>query len=221
MNQLLDSRTGLDRWLALLVRYWAFNMTLVPGRGNHWSGFGYSDDEKVALRAIAGKVPIIEYHVWLGLLVVLVLVILTGIVFIGVNYLMYTIGGEQNMTKMPAPVFFLQLALDVVVSLSIGFPAAMLPAAALVGRLFAVEEADLPDRASTAYYFHKLWFQITRAAAVMLCVLVPIWIFIFGGFKFWMIARLIVPLASPAVAALTAAYYLSARLKRNDRSGGS
>jgi hypothetical protein len=220
MTQLLDSRTGLDRWLALLVRYWAFNITLIRGRGSHWSGFGYSDDEKIQLRAIAGKVPIIEYHVWLGLVVVFVFFILTGIVIIGLNYQMYAIGEEQNMTNTPAPVFFLQLALDVVVSLSIGFPAAMLPAAALVGRLFGVEEADLPDPASTAYFFHKLWFQITRAAAITLCALVPTWIFIFGASKFWVIARLLAPLVSPAVAALAVGYYLSARLKRNERSGG-
>jgi hypothetical protein len=214
MNETRE-RGNLERWLALLVRYWAFNMTLVHNRGANWPGFGYSDDEKTALNSIATKVPPLEYFVWVALFVVFFLIIVGVIVTVGMNGLIYVIGGEQNMAKTPAPLFFAQLALDLVVSFSIGFPAAMLPAAALVGRWFKVADAALPDRATTAHYFHKLWFQITRVALVMLLVLIPLWLFVPADSKFFLISRLIVPLLSPAVSALTAAYYFTARLRRS------
>jgi hypothetical protein len=105
---------------------------------------------------------------------------------------------------------------DLSVSLSIGFPAAMLPAAALVGRWFGVAASDLPDRATTSHYLHRLWFQITRYAIFGVLALIPIWIFVPGDSKIWVIAQLVLPLLSPAVAALTTAYYFTARLRRND-----
>ncbi len=40
----------------------------------------------------------------------------------------------------------------------------MLPAAAVAGRFYQVADASLPDRLTTAHYFRKLWFQITRIA---------------------------------------------------------
>jgi hypothetical protein len=88
----------------------------------------------------------------------------------------------------------------------------MLPAAALVGRWFNVPDAALPERALTSHYFHKLWFQITRVAVIALLVLIPLWLFVPADSKFFAISRLVLPLLSPAVAALTSAYYLSARL---------
>jgi hypothetical protein len=91
----------------------------------------------------------------------------------------------------------------------------MLPAAALVGRWFGVADAELPDRSTTAFYFRKLWFQITRIAMVLSVALLGLWIFVPGDSKFWVISQLIMPLLSPAVAALSAAYYFSVRLRRS------
>jgi hypothetical protein len=206
-------RGNLERWLALLVRYWAFNMSLVHSRGANWPGFGYSDDEKRALNAIATKVPALEFYVWVALTAVFYITIVAVVVTVGMNGLIYVIGGERNMATTPAPLFFAQLALDLGVSFSVGFPLAMLPAAALVGRWFAV--AALPDRAATSHYFHKLWFQITRMALLCLLVLIPLWLFVPADSKFFLVSRLILPLLAPAVSALTAAYYFTARLRRN------
>lgn len=205
--------TDLERWPALLVRYWAFNMSLIDSRGG-WLGFRYGADEQATLESIAAKVPALEYYVWVALTAVFYIVIIAVVVTAGMNCLIYVIGGEQNMSKTPAPLFFAQLALDLGVGFSIGFPAAMLPAAALVGRWFAVSDAALPDRATTAHYFHKLWFQITRMALVCLLVLIPLWLFVPADSKFFLVSRLVLPLLSPAVAALTAAYYFTARLRR-------
>jgi hypothetical protein len=205
---------AVERWLALLVRYWAYNMSLIHSRGGNWPGFGYSSEEKAKLQSIADKVPGIEYAAWLTLVVIIYLAILIVIVIAGMSALTHAIGGDANMSQTPAAVFFLQLALDLAVSLSIGFPAAMLPAAALTGRLFTVPETDLPDRATTAHYFHKLWFQITRMAILCVLALIPLWIFVPSDSKLWVIGKLVLPLLSPAVAALTAAYYFTARLRR-------
>jgi hypothetical protein len=70
MTQDSHSRPALERWLALLVRYWAYNMSLIHRRGGSWPGFGYSDEERATLQSIAGKVPGLEYYVWLALVVV-------------------------------------------------------------------------------------------------------------------------------------------------------
>jgi hypothetical protein len=203
----------MERWSALLVRYWAFNMSLVDRRGG-WLGFRYTEEEKAALEAIAAKVPRFEYYVWIALTALFYLVIAAVVATVGMNCLIVVIGGEQNMSKTPAPLFFAQLALDLAVGFAVGFPAAMLPAAALAGRWFAVADAALPDRAATAHYFHKLWFQITRMALVCLLVLLPLWLFVPDDSKFFLVSRLVLPLLSPAVAALTAAYYFTARLRR-------
>jgi hypothetical protein len=204
----------VERWLALLVRYWAYNMSLIHSRGGNWPGFGYSSEEKAKLQSIADKVPGIEYAAWLALVVLIFLAILIVIVIAGMSVLTHAVGGDANMSQTPAAVFFLQLALDLAVSLSIGFPAAMLPAAALAGRWFSVPDTDLPDRATTAHYFYKPWFQITRMAILCVLALIPLWIFVPSDSKFWVIGKLVLPLLSPAVAALTAAYYFTARLRR-------
>jgi hypothetical protein len=209
------SRPLLDRWLALLVRYWAYNMSLVHARNNEWPGFGYTADEKTKLAAIAGPVPGTEYALWLAVGVVIFIAILGAVVVTGMNLLTVAIGGEQNMAQTPASLFFLQLGLDLVFGFSLGFPAAMLPAAALAGWWSKVTDADLPDRMDTAHFFHKLWFQITRMALLLVCALLPLWIFVPGDSKMFVIAKLVLPLLSPAVAALTAGYYFTARLRRS------
>jgi hypothetical protein len=42
-----------------------------------------------------------------------------------------------------------------------------------------------------------------------------LWIFVSADSKLWVITQIALPLLSPAVAALTAAYYFTARLKRS------
>ncbi len=158
----VSARTGLDRCLALVVRYWSFNMTLVHNRGTDWPGFGYSKQEKAELEDLAGAVRASEFYIWLFLFVVITLAIFAAIAAAGFNCLLNAIGGEQNMARTPESMFFLMLALVALASLSIGFPAAMLPASALAGRFYGVRDSDLPDRQTTAHYFRKLWFQITR-----------------------------------------------------------
>ena len=207
-------RPALERWLALLVRYWAYNMSLIHSQGGNWLGFGYTEEEKAQLQSLSAKVPWLEFAVWLALVVVIYLSLLIVIVLAGMNVLIHAVGGDANMAQTPAALFFLMLALGLVVSLSIGFPTAMLPAAALAGRWFKVPDPDLPDRAATAHYFHKLWFQIARVAILGAIALIPLWIFVPADSKIWVIGKLVVPLLSPAVAALTAAYYFSARLRR-------
>jgi hypothetical protein len=211
-------RTALERWLALVVRYWAFNMSLVHDRGSNWPGFGYSNQEKDTLRAIAARVSEKEYALWLGLVVVFILLIMAGVTTEGLNILLAASGGEKNMANTPMAAFYLELVLDLVVSFSIGFPLAMVPAAALVGRWFSVKDTDLPDRSTASTLFRKLWFQITRAALVCCAVIIPLWIFVPSDSKFWVVSKLIVPLLSPAVAALSAAYYFCRRLRRGERS---
>jgi len=209
----------LERWLALLVRYWAFNMTLVHNRGVQWPGFGYTDAETTEMKSISEGYPQIEFYAWLALVVVFTLIIFAGVAIAGMNLLTYAIGGDKNMANTPAPLFYLAFALQLLVSLSLGFPLAMLPAAALVGRFFAVKNDDLPNGATTAHYFHKLWFQIARIAAVVVAVCVPLWLFVPGDSKFYTVMRLVIPMLSPAVGVLTSAYFLIPRNQDRENKG--
>ena len=218
MNALPNSRPALERWLALVVRYWAANMTLIHSRGSNWPGFGYSDAEKEELRSIARKFPGSEYFAWVAVVAVVAIAIFVVIMIAGLSCLTYAIGGDQNMANAPAALFYLALALMMMVSLTVGLPAAMLPSAALVGRWFRVADADLPDRTTTARYFHKLWFQITRMSIVMLVVVLPLWLFVPYDSKFMVMGRMVAPLLSPVILVLTTAYYFSARLRRSDEN---
>ena len=203
----------------MLVRYWAFNMTLVHNRGVDWPGFGYTDAEKTELKSISEKYPSVEFYVWLGLAVVFALAIFAGVAIAGMSLLSYAIGGEKNMANTPEALFYLAFALQLLVSLSLGFPLAMLPAAALTGRFFTVQNDDLPSGPTTAHYFHKLWFQIARIAAVVVAVCVPLWIFVPGDSKFYVVLRLVIPMLSPAVAALTSAYFFIGRKPSEEIKG--
>jgi hypothetical protein len=215
MREPTATRPPIERALALLVRHWAFNMTLIHDRGGTWPGFGYSPAEQTELRAIANNVSLLEYGLWVGLVALIFIAIIVGVMLAGMSCLSHALGGAQNLIAAPASVLSLGLALVVVVSFSIGLPAAMLPASALAGRLFSVADADLPDGAASAHYFHKLWFQVTRMALVALLALIPLWLFVPSDSRFLLIARLVLPLLSPAVGALCSAYYLSARLRKH------
>ena len=218
MNAIPDSRPTLERWLALVVRYWAANMTLVHNQGQNWPGFGYSDDEKEELRSIAEKFSRREYFAWVAVTAVIAIAIFTVIVIAGFRLVTSATGGDQNLANTPEALFYLAFGLIMVVNFTIGFPAAMLPSAALVGRWFKVADSDLPDRAATARYCRKLWFQLSRISIIMIVVLLPLWIFVPNDSKFWVTARLVVPLLSPVVLVLTTASYFSARLQRSDRN---
>ncbi len=207
----VSARTGLDRCLALVVRYWSFNMTLVHNRGTDWPGFGYSKQEKAELQNLAGAVRASEFYVWLFIFAAIALAIFAATAAAGFQCLLNVIGGEQNMARTPESMFFLMLALVALVSLSVGFPAAMLPASALTGRFYGVRNSDLPDRQTTAHYFRKLWFQIARIAIIGAVALFVLWMFVPSDSRIFVMAKLVLPLLSPAVAALTTAYYFSRR----------
>lgn len=94
------SRPTLDRWLALVVRYWAANMDVIHSRGAYWPGFGYTDREKAQVHSIAQKFPFFEYCVWVALFVLLFLATVVAVMFVGENRLSYTAGG--GMCHVPA-----------------------------------------------------------------------------------------------------------------------
>ena len=219
MNPLESKPSTLQRWLSLVVRYWVYNMTLIHKRDNNWPGFGYSDDEKAEMSSLARRVPRPEYYWFVSINTVIAIALFAVVVVAGMYCLLAAIGGEQNMPSTPASLFFLSLALEAVVSLTIGLPLAMVVSAAIVGRWYGVADSDLPDRATTAHYFHKMWFQITRMATLMTCAVLPLWIFVPNDSKFMVVVKLIVPLLSPAVSVLTTAYYFSARLREPANNG--
>jgi hypothetical protein len=208
-----------QRWLSLLVRYWAANMTKIHNRGSNWPGFRYTDDEKAELGALASQVSQDEFYWFTGVTSVIAIALFAVVVTAGMYLLLWAIGGEQNMPQTPASLFFLSLALQVIVCLTTGLPAAMLMSAVLVGRWHGVPNSALPEPATTARYFHKLIFQITRMTLVMTALVLPLWIYVPADSKFMAVIRLVVPLLSPVVSVLTTVFYFSSRQQRTLSSG--
>lgn len=64
MDDPSSSRSTLERWIALLVRYWAYNMTLAFKSGGYYPGFGYSDGEKAEMAALSQKCSFGQFVVW-------------------------------------------------------------------------------------------------------------------------------------------------------------
>jgi hypothetical protein len=220
MSQSIASRSALERLLALMVRYWACNMTVVHDQGQNWPGFGYTEEEKGTLRAIARKAGSFEFYAWIGLVAVFFMAMIGGIVA-ATAYLSLALGGNLNPGAESDTIFYLQISCGMVVCVSIGFPLAMLAASWLLGRLFAVTDVDLPDRATTVHFFGKLVFQITRIAIIVSLAGLVLWLQVPVDSKFWTLSKLVVPLLSPAILVLTAAYYVTARLRRRALAASS
>jgi hypothetical protein len=135
----------LQRWLSLMVRYWAVNMTLIHNRGSNWPGFGYTDDEKKDMRKMAARTPKSEFYWFVAINTVFAITLFGGVVTAGMYCLLAAIGGEQNMPSTPASLFFLSLALEVVACLTLVLPLTMLISSAIVGRIAGVTRPYFPN----------------------------------------------------------------------------
>jgi hypothetical protein len=204
------SRSTLERWIALLVRYWAFNMTLAFRSGSYWPGFGYSKDEKAEMASFSQKCSFKQFLAWAVVVALVAMPVIAVTCMPGMYYVIFKTGAT-----LPASIFFLSMGMAVVVCFTFGLPVAMLLSSAIVGRLYKVADSDLPDRATTARFFHKLWFQLTRMAIVMMAILVPVWIFVPDNSKFWVTLKLVMPFLGPVGLAISGVYYLSMRLKKD------
>jgi hypothetical protein len=149
---------------------------------------------------------------WTVITAVLFIVIVGAAMAGQMALLTYAIGGHKE--RDTAALFFLSFGVAALGCFSIGMPAAMLFSAALVGRWWKVADADLPDRAATARITHKLWFQITRIAIVMLVAVVAGALFIPRDSRFFVIIQVVLPLLSVVVSVVSIVYYLSVRVLR-------
>jgi hypothetical protein len=210
MDATPNSRSTLERWIALLVRYWACNMTLAFRSGGYWPGFGYTAEEKAEMASLSEKCSFWQFLAWVGVVALIAMPVIVIASLPGI-FLMSSPAGAT----LPGSVFFLSEGAAIVVTFTIGIPVAMLLASALVGRWYGIANSDLPDRATTARFFHKLWFQLTRMAIVMMAILVPAWILIPDNSRIWVTLKLVIPCLGPAVLAISGAYYLSNRLKKS------
>jgi hypothetical protein len=210
MDALPGSRSTLERWIALLVRYWAYNMTLAFNQGSYYPGFGYSEDEKEEMASFSQECSFGQYLVWTGVVALVAIAVIVATCMPGMYYVIFKTSGT-----LPASIFYLSMGMTLVGCFTIGLPVAMLLSSALVGRLYGIADSDLPDRATTARFFHKMWFQLTRMAIMVVAILVPVWIFVPDNSKFWVTLKLVIPLLGPAAAVLSGAYYLSIRMRRS------
>ncbi len=211
MNVPPVSRSTLERWIALLVRYWAFNMTLASQFGSYWPGFGYSENEKAEMASISQKCPLGQFLVWLLIVAFVAMPVIAVTSMPGMYFVIY----KSDPATLPESIFFLSMGVAIVGCFTIGIPVSMLLSSALVGRLYKVANSDLPDRATTARFFHRLWFQLTRMAIVLMVILVPVWILVPDSSKFWVTQKLVMPFLGPVTLVIISAFYLSTRLKRS------
>jgi hypothetical protein len=202
--------------LGLLVRYWACNMTLVHDQGGVWPGFGYSLGEQAALRAIARRVPAIEFGVWITFVAVFALLCFGGLTVAAFWLLAHSSEGHSP-DSVSATAFMLYLGVAMVTCLALGFPAAMLAGSVLTGRLFDVAEVDLPDPLVRDHYVQKLSFQLLRAAflASVTTVVICLWL----PDRLWLLTRCVAPVLGPAVG-LALAWYYRVRIHDPGESAG-
>lgn len=200
------SRSTLERRIALLVRFWAVNMTFAFLSAPYWPGFGYSNDEKAKMARLSQKCSLTQFVFWV-LVVALIAVPLIGLPLIPIIWL--------PAGPATASIFLLLMAMAMVVCFTIAIPVAMLISSALMGKIYTVPDSELPDRATTARLFHKLWFQLTRIAIVMVALLIPAWIYIPDNSKTVVTLNMVMPFLAPAVSVSVAAYLLSVRLRRS------
>jgi hypothetical protein len=210
MDAAANSRSTLERWIALLVRYWACNMTLAFKSGGYWPGFGYTADEKAEMASLSRSCSFGQFLAWTFIVALIAMPVIVIASLPGV-FLISSPGGAA----LPGSVFFLSEGAAIIVTFTIGIPVAMLLGSALVGKLYRIANSGLPDRATTARYFHKMWFQLTRMAIVMMAILVPAWILIPDNSKLWVTLKLVAPCLGPVWLAISGAYYLSNHLKKS------
>ncbi len=189
-------------------------MTLVHERMGNWPGFGYTDAEKEEMKALDKTVPSLEFYTWVTLVVVLSITIFGIIVYLGTVALMAVIGGEEHMKDTPATLFFFVLYFEVVVCLCCVLPIVMVLSSGIVGRLRGVPLNLLPDRATTARLFRKVWFQIIRMTLVLGTIALLYWLFVPTGSKLDLLVRFIAPMLAPLVAILSSGWFLAGRLGR-------
>jgi len=185
-------------------------MTLAFNQGSYYPGFGYSEDEKEEMASFSQECSFGQYLVWTGVVALVAIAVIVATCMPGMYYVIFKTSGT-----LPASIFYLSMGMTLVGCFTIGLPVAMLLSSALVGRLYGIADSDLPDRATTARFFHKMWFQLTRMAIVVVAILVPVWIFVPDNSKFWVTLKLVIPLLGPAAAVLSGAYYLSIRMRRS------
>src|ERR1700679_390818 len=219
MSQSIASRSATERLLALMVRYWACNMTVVHDKGQSWPGFGYNEEEQGTLRAIARKVGSFEFFVWIALVALFFIVAIAGIM--ATSYYVALALGVDPKPSTPESVLYVAMCCELVVCMSVGFPLPMLMASWLVGRWCVTTDADLPDRTTAMHFFAKGVFQIPLLRVIVSLVGLAMWLFVPGDSKFWSLSKVVLPLLSPAIAVLTAAYYFSARLRGRARAASS
>jgi hypothetical protein len=206
MMQPPASRSTLERWIALLVRYWAVNMTIAFLSAGYWPGFGYSNDEKAEMARLSQKCSLTQFVYWV-FVVALIALPLIGVPMVPLIYL--------PAGPATAPIFLLIMGMAMVLCFTVAIPVAMLLSSALMGKIYTIPDSELPDRSTTARLFHKFWFQLTRIAIVMTAILIVAWIFIPENSKVMVTLNLVIPFLAPAVSVSLAAYLLSARLRRD------
>jgi hypothetical protein len=208
------SLSALEYFLALFIRHWSANMTLVHTRYGPWFGFRYTEAEQQEMKALDASVPTKEFYSWLGLVSVVAIANFAVVVIIGMTGLLAVIGGEEHMKDTPATLFFFTLYSEILFCLCCVLPVVMVLCSGIIGRFFGVALNLLPDRVTTGRLFRKVWFQIVRMTFVLAGLALLYWLFVPVGSKLDLLVRFIVPMLAPLVTTLTTGWLLAGRLGR-------
>jgi hypothetical protein len=212
------SPNSLAYFLGLFVRHWSANMTLVYTRCGWWPGFSYTNAEKQEMKAIDKMVSPAEYFVWFGLVVVFTLAGFAVVVTLGGMGIIAAIGGDEHMKDLSAPLFFFFLYCLMDFCLCCVLPVVMVLSSGIVGRWFGVSANLLPDTATTARFFRKIWFQFVRITIITSTIAVVIacvyWWFVPADSKLGLLLRSVIPMLVPLFGILSTGWLLAGRLRR-------
>ncbi|HMU39669.1 MAG TPA: hypothetical protein PKE31_11730 [Pseudomonadota bacterium] len=172
-----------------LVSYWAYNMTQLHNLGIRYPGFGYTDEEKQQLEALAKQVTVFGY-MGFGVLNAVYFLGLAGFVMgAGAFPLMFLL----DPTHQSGGVFLACMGFGIAVSIGLGLPTSMGLAAltlhAMGKRPGATTSSEPPapinpsnpsnpiTEAVVSALFRRIRYQLLRAGAVAGVLFIPWMIF--------------------------------------------
>ncbi len=183
-----------SRSVRTIVSHWAHNMTLMHNLGISYPGFGYTEEEKQQLGALAKGVSSLG-HLGFGFLNAVYFCALAGFVM---GYGAIPLAFLLDPTHQSAGVFFGCMGLGIAIGIGFGVPASM-GLTALTFRLFG-KEPQAPDVSddTVAALYRKMYRQLLRAGVVT-GVLIGPWVLFgmtkTGGHLIEFLTRVVVTLA--------------------------
>jgi len=204
------TETPIPLWRSI-VQYWAYNMELIHRWKMEWPGFGYTDEEKEQLAALASGLSFWQYFAFWVLNAMFFIGLAGFVVFFGVLPVALLLDPQHQS----GGVFLGCLASGTVVCLGFGIPAAMALTATTLNFVTRPSHGGGVSDEQAAALYDKMNRQLTRMGVILGVLLIPLVLFgrtKIGGHVIELVQHLIVVIA-PFAWIITILRVLAPKLK--------